>query len=98
MNLLSDYVLEQSQKLLCSNNLLEKARDELEVKRMETEKLKRMLLEARPSQYIADADDPVDQALAEFINAREEPLMVGFTKENAGVYLFGTRRIFVKIE
>jgi hypothetical protein len=98
MNLLSDYVLEQSQKLLAANNLLEKSRDELEVKSLENEKMKRMLIEARPRQYVADDEDPVDVALADFINTREEPLMVGFKRENSGVYLFGTRRIFVKIE
>lgn len=98
MNLLSDYILEQSEKLLHSNKLLEKVRDEMEHKDLEAVKLKKMIIEARPEQYRADNDDPIDLAIGEFINQREEPLMVPFTRENQGVYLFGTRRIFVKVE
>ena len=98
MNLLSDYILEQSEKLLHSNKLLEKVRDEMEHKDLEAVKLKKMIIEARPEQYRADNDDPIDLAIGEFINQREEPLTVPFTRENTGVYLFGTRRIFVKIE
>jgi hypothetical protein len=98
MNLLSDYVLEQSEKMLSSNKLLDKVRDEFEIKVMENEKMKRMLIEARPKQYVVDSDDPIDIALGDFINSREDPLMVNFTKENNGVYMFGTRKIMVKIE
>ena len=82
MNLLSDYILEQSEKLLHSNKLLEKVRDEMEHKDLEAVKLKKMIIEARPEQYRADNDDPIDLAIGEFINQREEPLMVPFTREN----------------
>jgi len=54
----------------------------MEHKDLEAVKLKKMIIEARPEQYRADNDDPIDLAIGEFINQREEPLMVPFTREN----------------
>ena len=65
---------------------------------MEIVRLKGMIIEARPRQYEADEEDPIDKELGRYINSREDPLMVSFTKETNGVYLFGTRRVFVKLE
>jgi hypothetical protein len=43
-------------------------------------------------------EDTVDYALSDFINQREKPLEVPFCREQSGVYLFGTKRVFIKVE
>ena len=43
-------------------------------------------------------DDPVDQSLGEYLNAMDEPLPVLFVREAHGIYGFGMKRIFLKIE
>lgn len=45
-------------------------------------------------------DDEIDQRLAEFINSSNEPekLTKLFLREKAGVYAFGNKRVYVKME
>ena len=55
-------------------------------------------LQRNRENYIPVANDPVDTALADYINTLDDPLPVPFTREEEGTYLFGTKRIFVKLE
>ena len=48
--------------------------------------------------YIPVVDDPIDIALADHVNTRNPPLEVPFSRENTGVYHFGTKRVFIKLE
>ena len=50
--------------------------------------------------YVPVKDDPVDRKLAEFLNnfPDRQRLKVMFLRESEGVYLFGTKRVFVKVE
>ena len=48
--------------------------------------------------YVPIKDDPIDIALADFVNTKSPPLGMKFTREDTGVYYFGTKRIFVKLE
>jgi hypothetical protein len=52
---------------------------------------------SRRSRYKASKNDPVDSALADYIN-RYSDLPVEFKREEPGVYLFGTRKIIVRLE
>ena len=96
-----------------SNSTLKSSKDHLEkdraVKKLEqliSEKdselgiLREMIGELqkpKPS-YFAVKDDVVDQALSEYINSRPQPLEVNFIREDQGTYLFGSKRVFIKIE
>ena len=64
--------------------------------------LKKMILEMKDkaSVYIPITDDFIDRRLAEFINASNDPnrLTKLFLRERDGVYQFGTKRIYIKIE
>lgn len=66
----------------------------------ETEHVKAIMSEIkeRHPPYIPSLDDPVDVALFEFIKSSEDPIPVPFTREEEGVYLFGTKRVFLKLE
>ena len=50
--------------------------------------------------YVPVKDDPVDRKLADFLNnfPDRQRLKVMFLRESEGVYLFGTKRVFVKVE
>ncbi|OMJ81963.1 hypothetical protein SteCoe_17446 [Stentor coeruleus] len=48
--------------------------------------------------YTAAKDDPVDSAMAEYINSLESPLDIPFVREEPGIYLFGSKRIFIKLD
>jgi hypothetical protein len=50
--------------------------------------------------YIAHKTDKIDQALAGFVNKYPErkALNIMFLRESEGVYKFGQKRVYVKIE
>lgn len=50
--------------------------------------------------YIPDKEDPVDNQLAEYINNYPErsKLRIMFLKESEGVYHFGSKRVYVRVE
>ena len=43
-------------------------------------------------------DDPIDIALSDYVNTRTAGLKVQFDREDHGIYNFGTKKIFVKLE
>jgi hypothetical protein len=50
--------------------------------------------------YLPDKNDPIDTQLAEYINNYPErsKLRVMFMREQEGVYFFGQKRIYVRVE
>ena len=55
-------------------------------------------IKERHPPFIPKLDDPVDVALFEFIKSCEMPIPIPFTREEPGVYLFGTKKVFLKLE
>lgn len=49
--------------------------------------------------YIAHKEDPVDVKLADFINNNyQDKMRILFLRESEGVYQFGSRRVYLKID
>lgn len=50
--------------------------------------------------YIPVREDPIDKKLAEYINNYPEKskLKIMFMRESEGVYQFGSKRIYVRVE
>ena len=50
--------------------------------------------------YIPVKNDPIDKRLAEFINSYQErtKLKVMFMRESEGIYSFGTKKVYVRVE
>ena len=50
--------------------------------------------------YVAVSDDQIDRKIAEFINSTNDPhrLTKLFLRERDGVYQFGSKRVYVKME
>lgn len=57
-------------------------------------------LKQRIAVYIPIKDDFVDKKLAEFINNYPErsKLKIMFMRESEGVYQFGTKRVYVRVD
>ena len=93
-------LLQQSERGLAANSLVTKLRELTEDKEFEIDILRRMVTELqrqRPT-YIPVKDDPVDLAISEYCNARSKPLDVPFLREDQGIYIFGSKRVFIKME
>ena len=48
--------------------------------------------------YIPFHNDPIDKALAEFINSLQDPERIRnlFIRESEGVYMFGQKKVYAK--
>ena len=57
-------------------------------------------LKSRVAIYIPVREDPIDKKLAEYINNYPDrsKFKIMFMRESSGVYLFGSRRIYVRVE
>jgi hypothetical protein len=64
--------------------------------------LKKLIIELKDKSaiYIAISEDTIDKKIAEFINSSNDPhkLTKLFIREREGVYQFGSKRVFVKME
>ena len=98
----SDYIHQIEAKCYRANKtsleLLQRIRDlELEV---ETLKAYIIDLKARIAVYIPVKDDAIDRKLAEYINnyPDRQKLKIMFMRESEGVYEFGSKKVYVKVE
>ena len=59
-----------------------------------------MDLKSKMHQYVPVKGDPVDQAIADYINeeADKSQIQVMFIRLNPGIYQFGSKKICVKVE
>lgn len=64
--------------------------------------LKKLIIELKDKSavYVAISDDNIDRRIAEFINSTNDPhrLTKLFIREREGVYQFGSKRVYVKME
>lgn len=101
LEFIANYTLKTSQDHLEQERSMKKLSEIVSEKDSELMILREMVSElqkAKPPVYFAAKDDPVDQALADYINSRPEPMEVNFIREDNGTYLFGSKRVFIKIE
>lgn len=98
----SDYVLEQDQKVYKANQTSLQLLQSLKDAELEIETLKEYIIELkqRVAVYIPVRDDNVDTRLAEYINNYPERsrLKIMFMRESEGIYQFGTKKIYVRVE
>lgn len=100
MEFIANYTLKSSQDRLEQERNLKKFGEIIKEKDSELEILREMIggLQKTKPNYFAAPNDPVDQALAEYLNQRPEPMEINFIREDQGLYLFGSKRVFIKIE
>ena len=100
LDYLAERTLLQSQTVMEEARLIERYAEFCDEKEREAEQLKAQVVHYRDRNpvYTPIKEDVVDQALAEFLNASEQTLLVNFLREDSSIYLFGTKRIFMKLE
>lgn len=96
----SDFVFSISQTFLQQKRIFDKVKIIVEEKEMEVEAMRTAVFDLKSSNpvYFPVSDDPIDQAVADYFNSRDEVLLVPFLRESFGVYIYGSKKIMVSIE
>jgi DNA repair exonuclease SbcCD ATPase subunit len=102
LNQAGDFMLDLEQKVHKANNTSLELLRQLKDAESEIDALKEYIIElkSRVAVYIPVREDDVDKRLAEYINNYPDrsKLKIMFMRESEGIYLFGTRKIYVRVE
>lgn len=74
--------------------------DDIETNEFEISAIHRIIdnIKQRYPLYIPVKSDPIDMALAEYLNSRGGQTFIPFTREDYGIYRFGSKRVALKLE
>ena len=89
--------LPQLVQLLAAGKQQKKLEDTVKAQEKELNELRGALFRPTP-EYVAQGGDLVDQTLANYLNARRGALPVPFQRKDPGVYQFGSKRVFIRVE
>lgn len=102
LNSAGDFMLDLEQKVHKANATSLELLWQLKDAESEIDALKEYIIElkSRVAVYIPVREDDVDKRLAEYINNYPDrsKLKIMFMRESEGIYLFGTRKIYVWVE
>ena len=98
LNTGSTLLSSSSEQVLLQSEKLDQLIESIDQKESELDSLKSTMNEVKKRQIFHSPvkSDPVDVALASFINSKEVPIK--FTRQEGGNYLFGQTKIFIKLE
>lgn len=98
----SEYISALEEKMYKANVTSLELLKQLKDAEQEVETLKSYIidLKSKVAVYIPVRDDPIDEKLADFINnyPDRQKLKIMFMRESEGVYEFGSKKIFIKVE
>lgn len=98
----ANYVISQDEKNYDLQKIIIYLKNVIGEKDDYIDNLKKLILEMKEKTniYIPISSDPIDNRLADYLNniKDENKLRVLFIREGEGVYRFGQRKIYVKIE
>ena len=89
----SEKVYAQAQKLEYMIDTVDKQAEEIDGLKNSMSEVKK-----RNPPYVPAKDDLVDAALADYLNSREAPVPIKFVRQDGGNYLYGSKKIYIKIE
>ncbi len=102
LNTAGDFMIDLEEKVHKANNTSLELLKQLKDAENEIDALKEYIVElkSRVAVYIPIKEDDVDKRLAEYINNYPDrsKLKIMFMRESEGIYLFGTRKIYVRVE
>ena len=98
LDFMSEYSLGQSEHNFSNIRVMNRLKIILIDKESELLILRNMVtdLQRKRALYIPIKDDPIDGAVADYVNTRTTD--VPFVREDHGIYLFGSKKVFVKLE
>lgn len=98
LEFVAEYLLGQSEQNLLNIRTMNRIYSGNQDKENEILVLREMVseLQRRRSIYYPYREDPIDTAIADYVNTRGTD--VPFTREDHGIYVFGSKRVFVKLE
>jgi hypothetical protein len=96
----ADYILTQSQRSKENCQLLGQVEEALKEQEQEIETLRFTVavLKSQNATYTPVSGDFVDEVLCEYLNHREPATLVPFVREAAEVYVFGSKRVFIRVD
>ena len=98
----AEYIKQLEEKIYKANKTSLELLRQLKDAEGEIETLKQYImdLKSRIAVYIPVKDDAIDKRLAEYINNYPErsKLKIMFMRESEGIYQFGTKRIYVRVD
>lgn len=98
----SEYISALEEKMYRANLTSLELLKQLKDSEQEVETLKSYIidLKSKVAVYIPIKDDPIDEKLADFINnyPDRQRLKIMFMRESEGVYEFGSKKVFIKVE
>mmetsp|Transcript_17356 Transcript_17356/g.31284 ORF Transcript_17356/g.31284 Transcript_17356/m.31284 type:complete len:767 (-) Transcript_17356:479-2779(-) len=96
----ADHILLQAQRGKENCQLLGQVEDAMKEQEQEIEQLRFAvaLLKSKNATYFPVAGDLVDEVLSDYLNHRDPTPSVPFVRESCEVYVFGTKRVFVRVD
>lgn len=97
----TDFIAQMEEKVYKSNKISLELLSQLQNAQLEIEELQQMLVSIRKkiTVYAPAKNDPIDKRLSEYINsAPMEHLKILFLRQNEGIYMFGSKRVNLKLE
>jgi hypothetical protein len=98
----AEYIINQDEKSYDLQKLIIYLKGVISEKDEYINNLKKLIIEMKEKSaiYVPVRDDPIDRRLAEYLNSVSDPnkLKVLFIRESEGVYQFGNKRVYVKVE
>lgn len=96
---LAMFVIKTADDHLSAVRIIDQVKEIVEDRDSEISILRELIADLQnKTNYLPVKEDPVDEAIADYINSRAEPLPVHFIREDYGMYLFGTKRLFLRLE
>lgn len=99
LDFLANSLVSVSERSYEVSRLLPRLKSVVEEKDTEVEVLRGVVAELQKARsvYVPASNDPVDTAMASYVNSHSQ-LPISFYRQDEGLYLFGTKRVFIKLE
>ena len=96
----SNNFLITSEKLLLASILIPKLIEVIQLCKSENMGLREKIFFVQKNLpfYIPEKGDPIDFAMAEYVNSLKFPLKIPFVREEQGTYLFGSKNVKIKYQ
>ena len=96
----SDFIFSLTQSFMQQKRIRSQLTGIIAEKDMELEALRHAvnLIKLEHPVYIPLENDYIDEALGQYLNSRDIPLLIPFVRESYGVYFYGSKKVTISLE